>query len=176
MILKNALEITQFIETVFTTFNGYINLAEIDIREGSHLVDVSRRIFQRLVEANDFENNFCSKNSRIPKTYFVTKNKALSLKDKAEIFALHYVSKSKAESKGVRQGLKRNNSFKAFGVPLPNVLETLKTRKLLDVYSVDQLNSDGRQMKKYKITYNSQDMEHSAFFEKYQALYPGEVL
>ena len=69
LITKNALEITQFFENVFTLVTGVINLTEIDIREGVHLLDVPRRIFQRLVEANEFEVNFCTGNCKIPKHF-----------------------------------------------------------------------------------------------------------
>ena len=48
LIIKDEPEITQFIDTVLTTLNGNINFAEIYIRGGAHLVDVSRRIFRDL--------------------------------------------------------------------------------------------------------------------------------
>ena len=176
LVTKDAAEITDFLHSVFTISHGDINLTEIDIREGVHLVDVSRRIFQRLVEADEFEKNFCSKYSRIPKSYVSGKGYNLTLKEKAEIFALRYVSKSRAVAKGVNQGLKRNNSYKAFGVPLPNVIDSLKTRNLLQVYSLDEVDRDGRPKKKYRVTYNNADIEHAMFLEKFQILYPGEVL
>ena len=176
LITKNAAEITQFFENIFAMFNGVINLTELDIREGVHLVDVSRRIFQRLVEANEFEMNFCGGRSKIPKTFFARQNLTVTLKDKAEIFALNYISKSKAESKSINQSLKRNHCFKAFGLPLPKVVDALKRRKLLEVYSLDELNREGRRKKRYRITYNVDDSDHFSFFEKYQAIYPGEAL
>ena len=164
-----------FFDTVFNHRNGNINLTEIDIREGAHLIRVSRKIYQVLVEANEFEKNFCLKNSRIPKTYFRGKGKSLSLKDKAEIYALHYITKSTALAKAVNQSLSRNNSFKAFGLPVQNVLRSLKTRKLVDVYSTGELYANGRHKKKYKTSYNVDDPEHVLFFEKYQGIYPGQV-
>ena len=100
----------------------------------------------------------------------------MTLKDKAEIYALHYISKSKAESKSINQGLKRNHSFKAFGLPIPKVIDGLKTRKLLELYSLNELNRHDREKKRYRITYNLENPEHVSFFEKFQALYPGEVL
>ena len=60
MLLAGWIEHFKFTAfNVFTMFNGVILLTEINILEGVHLVDVSRRIFQRLVETNEFEVNFC---------------------------------------------------------------------------------------------------------------------
>ena len=92
----------------------------------------------------NLRENFCSKNSRIPKTYFGRNSRSLSLNDKAEIFALHYISKSKALAKTINQALKRNHSFKAFGVPFIKVIDCLKRRNLLDVYSIDEVDRNGR--------------------------------
>lgn len=175
LITKDVQEIGDFFDDIFN-HDGTIALTEVDIREGAHLIDVSRSIYERLVEANEFEKNFCSKNCRIPKTYFGRKSKSLCLNDKAEIFAVHYISKSKALAKTIHQGLKRNHSFKAFGIPFIKVIDKLKTRKLVELYSLDELDSSGRQKKKYRISYNSDDAEHTLFLERFQALYPGEVL
>ena len=122
LITKDVSEIKDFFDALFNQRNGNINLTEVDIREGAHLIDVSRNIYKRLVEANEFEENFCSKNSRISKTYFGRNSKSLSLNEKAQIFALYYISKSKALAKTVNQALKRNNSFKAFSIPFNNVI------------------------------------------------------
>ena len=110
------------------------------------------------------------------KQIFDRNSRSLSLNDKAEIFALLYISKSKALAKTINQALKRNHSFKVFGVPLTKVIDSLKTRKLVELYSIDELNRDGSQKKKYKISYNVEDTEHNVFLERFQALYPGEIL
>ena len=82
LITKDVREIGDFFDDLFN-HNGTIQLTEDDIREGAHLIDVSRGIYERLLEANEFEKNFCSKNSRIPKTYFGRNSRSLSLNDKA---------------------------------------------------------------------------------------------
>ena len=50
------------------------------------------------------------------------------------------------------------------------MLNSIKKCKLLDVYSLNELNRNDRQKKKYKITYNVEDMEHVAFFEKISSI------
>ena len=55
-------------------------------------------------------------------------------------------------------------------------MQRLTTRKLLEVYTLPELNRDGRRKKKFKITYDSEDTTHVDFFEKYQSIYPGEIL
>ena len=163
-------------DNIFTSHDGTIILTEEDIREGAHLVEVSRTIWQLLNEAEEFESNFCRKNCRIPKTYFSSKQNMLTLADKADIFALHYIKNSKAQVKSINQGLQRNNSFKAFSVPVPTAIERLTTRKLLKVLTEEERNQDGRRKKRYKITYDRDDVYHVQFLEKYQALYPGNVI
>ena len=122
LIEKEAPELTTFLDNVFTSNDGIIILNEVDIREGAHLVQVSRTIWQVLVEADEFESNFCRLNSRIPKHFFSSKQNMLTLGEKADIFALHYIKNSKAQVKSINQALKRNSSFKAFSVPLPTAI------------------------------------------------------
>ena len=145
-------------------------------QEACHLVETSRLIYQTLIEADEFESNFCKKNSRIPKTQFRGNAGSISMGEKAEVFAFNFIKKSRAQAKGVHQGLKKNNSFKAFGCPLEAVINKLKRRLLVDIYDTEELNADGRVKKKYRITYNSQNVEHTSFLVKYQALFPGDVL
>ena len=175
LIEKEVQDLTDFLDNVFTSHDGNILLNEVDIREGANLVEVSRTIWQIMIEAEQFERNFCRKNSRIPKSYF-SKKHMLSMADKADIFAIHHIKQSKAQVKTINQSLKRNHSFKAFSVPVLTTIERLKTRKLLEVLTMEELNNDGRRKKKYKITYDMNDTYHSDFLEKYQALYPGNIL
>ena len=176
LVAHNAQTLLTFLDNVFTSHDGNIALREVDILEGAYLVEVSRTVWQMLVEADEFESNFCRKNCRIPKTYFSGKQSMLSLVDKADIFALNYIKKSKAQVKTINQALKRNNSFKAFSIPVNTVVERLKTRKLLEVLTEEEFNHDGRRKKRYKITYDVNNAEHIQYLEKYQALYPGDVL
>ena len=68
IVERNLEEITEYYETVFNSDDVTIELQYADIREACHLVETSRLIYQTLIEADEFESNFCKKNSRIPKT------------------------------------------------------------------------------------------------------------
>ena len=46
----------------------------------------------------------------MPKTFFLKATTSLATEDKADIFALRFISKSKAVAKSVRQSFKRNSS------------------------------------------------------------------
>ena len=48
-----------FFHNVFSQQGGRITLTEVDIREAGHLVCVSRHNLKILIEAADFEQNFC---------------------------------------------------------------------------------------------------------------------
>lgn len=43
----------------------------------------------------------------------------LSMEEKADIYALHFIAKSRASTKSVNQSLTRNSSFNSFGLDLP---------------------------------------------------------
>ena len=68
IVERNLEEITEYYETVFNSDDVTIELQNADIREACHIVETSRLIYQTLIEADEFESNFCKKNSRIPKT------------------------------------------------------------------------------------------------------------
>ena len=148
-------------------------MEEVDVREGAFLVETSRKICRVLVEIEEFEHFFCKRNPRMPKTFFKSDNR-FSMSDKATIFALHFMNKSQAISKSVNQSIKKNHSFKSFGIPITKVVDILKTRKLIEVVSDEELDNQGRQKKRYRITYNSELEDREEFMVKYQAVYPGD--
>ena len=151
---------------------GRVDLEEVDIREASFLVETSRKICKILVETEEFEQNFSKRNPNIPRTFF-SSGKSLTLSDKAEVFAMHYINKSKALAKSVNQSLKKNHTFKTFGFPVTKVVQKLKTRKLVDLIAEGEVLNDGRRRKRYRITYDSDLQDHQDFMVKYNALYPG---
>ena len=152
--------------------DGWVDLEEADIREGAFLVKMSRKICRVLVEIEEFEHLVCKRNPKMPKTFFQSGNR-FSMSDKAAIFAVHFMNKSKALTKNVNQSIKKNHSFKSFGIPITKVIEQLKIRKLIEVISDEELDDQGRRKKRYRITYNSELEDHEDFMLKYQAVYPG---
>ena len=152
--------------------DGRVDLEEIDIRDASFLVETSRKICRILTDTEEFEQNFAKRNPNIPRAFF-SNGKSLTLYDKAQVFAMHSINKSKALAKSVNQSVKRNNTFKTFGFPVSKVVDRLKTRKLVELIAVGEVGNDGRQKKK-RITYNSDMQDHQDFMVKFSALYPGD--
>ena len=103
-----------------------------------------------------------------------TETTSLSTEDKADIFALRFISKSKAIAKSVKQSLKRNSSFQSFGLPLTEVLERLEKRQLISSVNGDN-DQNGRMTKRYKVSYDNAKSDHKEFLQKYLYIFPGET-
>ena len=168
--------IRDYFSQLFTDNDGKLELEEIDIQEGAHLIETSRAVFKTLVDSEEFEDNFCKRRSRIPTTFFKSANSHLSIIDKADIFALRYIGKGKGQAKNVKQRLGKNNSFNAFGQPLNAVLTRLQRRKFLEIVDTEEVDAGGRLKKKFKVSYDEESPAHTEFLEKFQALYPGETI
>ena len=175
LVGKSVNDLETYFDTAFILNNGVIELDEVDIREGAWLVEVSRNVFKCLVEAEDFENNFCKHRSRMPRTYFKSCNGTLTMDDKADIFTVHYICNSNGQAKNITQNLGRNSSFKSFGRALPAVLERLKRRKFVETVEEGERDNAGRLKKRFKLTYNSEELNHQQFLVKFQVIYPGET-
>ena len=80
------------------------------------------------MKTEEFELNFSKRSPNIPRTYF-SSGKFFTLSDKAQVFAMHYINKSKALAKSANQSLKKNHTFKTFGFTITKVVHKLKTRK-----------------------------------------------
>lgn len=98
----------------------------------------------------------------------------LSMEEKADIYALHFIAKSRASTKSVNQSLTRNSSFNSFGLDLPKVMDRLKKRKLVEVVET-KLKQNGRVKKQYRTLYDNINQEHKDFFQKFQYIFPGET-
>ena len=66
--------------------------------------------------------------------------------------------------------MKKNNTFKTFGNPVRKVVDKL----IVELIPVGEVGNDGRQKKRYRITYSSDVQDHQDFMEKYNAMYPGD--
>ena len=138
------------------------------------MVRTSREVFKAIVDADEFERNFSGQRSRMPKTFFLRSTTSLSTEDKADIFALRCISKSKAVAKSVRQSLKRNSSFNSFGLPLSEVLERLEKRQFISSVNGEK-DADNKISKRYKVSYNNANSHHKEFLQKFQYIFPGET-
>ena len=122
------------------------------------------------------EDNFCKKRSRLPGTFFKSVNSHLSILDKADIFALRYIANGKGQAKNIKQRLGKNNSFNAFGQSLNAVLTRLHIRKFIEIVDTEEVDAGGRLKKRFKVSYDEKSPAHTEFLEKFQALYPGEII
>ena len=134
LVEKTEAQLTTYFDDIFSTPNCSTKISDTDIKEAADLVRTSREVFKAIVDADEFERNFCRQRSRMPKTFFLKSTTGLSTEDKADIFALRFISKSKAVTKSVKQSLKRNSSFKYFELPLSEVLERLQKRQFISSF------------------------------------------
>ena len=93
-------------------------------------------------------------------------------------------------AKHVKQFLKKNSSFRAFGVDLNVIQRKLTEMGLLTterrvkrrriVRELEPLVNEVRIVEEtntfFKIQFDNSNIEHTSFLEKYQVLYPGETL
>jgi hypothetical protein len=136
-----ASELATFFDTIFSSPDPTVYLTPTDVKEATYLVRTSRHIFHPIVDAYEFESNFRRKRSRMPKTYFLKATATLTTGDRADIFALRFIGKSKADTKSVNQTITRNSSFKSFGLSLSTVIDRLRTRKLNDIIDSGEQNT-----------------------------------
>ena len=91
------------------------------------------------MDTEEFKQNFAYRNPNKPRTFFGT-GKSLTLSDKAQVFAVHSINKSKALAKSVN----RHNTFKTIGFPVRKVVYRLKTMKFVELIPVGDEGNDGR--------------------------------
>ena len=174
LVEKTESELTTYFDDIFSTANCSTNISDVDIKQAADLVRTSREVFKAIVDADEFERNFCRQRSRMPKTYFLKETTSLSTEDKADIFVLRFISKSKDVAKSVKPSLKRNSSFQSFGLPLTEVLERLEKRQFISSVNAEN-DQNGRMTKRYKVSYDNAKSDHKEFLQKFQYIYPGET-
>ena len=105
------------------------------------------------------------------------------------VYVLHYIQDKKYQAKNVKQFLKKSFSFRAFGVPLDDVVRQLTNLGVLNTEQrvkrqrvvneihrgANVVNIIERRERYFIIVYDSTNAEHKKFLTFYQVIYPGEV-
>ena len=186
----NAEQIYNEYHRIFNEEAGLIEVQQLDIREAAECVRRSRKIFLALREAENFEENFTKRKSKIPATFFQQRKVEISMVEKAMIFVIHYILQRKSQAKHVKQFLKKNSSFRAFGVELNGIQRKLtemglltterrvkRRRVLRELHPrVNEVRIVEETRTFFKILFDNTNTDHNSFLEKYQVLYPGESL
>ena len=98
------------------------------------------------------------------------------------VFVIHYIKSKKSEAKSVKQSLKKNASFKSFGIELEDILTRLMALGVLEIVHREvqrkrRVNDEIilRQAGFFKTSYIRDNPNHKLFLEQYQGIYPGEL-
>ena len=186
---KTCDEIETHFNDIFGNNAGRVELERIYILEGAELVRRSRQIYLAFREAVEFESNFIKAKSKIPRTYFHRRAINISTMCKAMIFSLHYIVDKITAARHVKQSLKKNNSFKAFGIDMNRVITELTTLGVLTteqrvkrarganlpVPGQNNVNVQERRETYFQVLYDDTNNAHKSFLKSYQVIYPGEI-